>query len=122
MVEPGLVRPLSEMLAEGIINTVQAGQYDRGTVIFFHATGALMLIVGKSMNDYERDTGGLPVPASTGLALGVCGAAGAAFMPNSGFWLLIPLGLYIWKRARDGSAADAAARRPMVLGDAAKHD
>ncbi|HEX8517989.1 MAG TPA: DUF6463 family protein, partial [Pseudonocardia sp.] len=91
--------PLGAIVRDGVVDAVR-GHPDRAEALWFLATGAALVVTGRLAAWTEHRTGTLP--PSTGALLTGIGAVGAAVLPRSGFWTLLPVGV----------AALRAARRP----------
>jgi len=92
---------LAGIARDGVIDAVR-GRRDREEALWFLVSGAALLVTGRLAAWTERRTGTLPT--STGALLLGIGAVGAAVLPQSGVWSLLPAGV----------AALRAARRPVT--------
>lgn len=70
----------------------------RMTLFWFLFFGFAMLMLGSLMHHCERR--GQVLPESLGWQMGVLAVAGSLMIPASGFWLIIPQGLWIVREAR----------------------
>jgi hypothetical protein len=70
----------------------------RMTLFWFLFFGFAMLMLGSLMHHNERR--GQVLPESLGWQMGALAIAGGLLIPASGFWLIIPQGLWIVRRAR----------------------
>ncbi|MEO7650965.1 MAG: DUF6463 family protein [Bryobacteraceae bacterium] len=93
-----LREPMGAIARAGFLNAVEP-HYDRRAAFWFFFAGALMLLLGQVYIWIER-TLGRRVPAFLGWQMFAIAAAGAALIPTAGFWLVIPLGIYIVIAAR----------------------
>ena len=80
-----------------MIDTVR-GRRDREEALWFLVSGAALVVIGRLAAWTERRTGTLPT--STGALLLGLGAVGAAVLPRSGFWTLLPAGAAAIRVAR----------------------
>lgn len=90
---------LAEIARSGWINSVSAHQHERMSAFWFLFTGFFMLLLGETLRFIERQGA---VPARIGWALLAFGLVGGLMIPVSGFWLFLPLGALILRRARTG--------------------
>jgi hypothetical protein len=95
---PELREPLFRALAElreGFSSTLEINEhYAREAGFWFQLCGALMIMQGCTMRSYSAE---LQKECPTWLGWGITfiGAGGCFFMPQSGFWLVLPQGLRI---------------------------
>ena len=75
-----------EIVAEGVINTVATA--GSGLAVWFFLFGVLLLIAGQLVLTIEKNS--KQVSKSIGISLLFLAILGAALMPVSGFWLLLP--------------------------------
>lgn len=87
----------AEVARGGVIDSI-GSDFARMAWFWFLITGFTLLMLGGLARHLERR--GESLPASFGWQLGVLGIAGAAFIPASGFWLLIPQAAWIVLRGR----------------------
>lgn len=98
--------PLNAIRRDGFIDTVLPHE-DRELAFWFMIGGAGLLMTGQLASWTQRRTGTLP-PALGWSLLGTS-AVGAALMPRSGFWLMIPQALLILRRSnREARCPEAA--------------
>jgi hypothetical protein len=103
----GVDRNLFAEIGElGVIDAVGT-DYVRIAWFWFLITGFVLLALGDLARRLEAR--GMVLPASLGWQMLAIGVGGAALMPVSGFWLVIPQGAWIAVRARRRAAALAAA-------------
>lgn len=91
---------LTLLWSEGLWNTVN-GQPPREAVFWFLCTGAVLLIVGVLVNQFEREGFGIPRFVTWTFAGLV--VVGIVVMPISGIWLLIPPAVGMLLRSRKAS-------------------
>jgi hypothetical protein len=84
---------LKEIWMNGFFNTITT-QMDRAAIFWFLFSGFLMMMIGKMMDDYIIEFNS-PLPSKIGYYLLVLVVTGAAMMPVSGFWIVIPQALLI---------------------------
>jgi Family of unknown function (DUF6463) len=102
--------PLSEMTREGFINSIRPPMYsvqphfDRAAAFWFLLFSPVLFLLGQIINHAvaHGDTRSLRL---IGWYLIGIGAVGAAILPLSGNWLLLPLGAIILKAAHTVAAA-----------------
>ncbi len=87
---------LAGIAADGFLNAVDPYP-DRPYPFWFMMAGVMLTLLGILARWAERRIGILP--SSLGWSLMAMGAAGALIMPISGFWLFIPIGLLVLRRA-----------------------
>ena len=92
-------RALAGMVRDGLVDSVR-GRRGREEALWFLLSGVALVVTGRLAAWTQRRTGTLP--ASTGAALLGIGAVGAAVLPRSGFWALIPAGAAALRVARRG--------------------
>ena len=90
--------PMAAIARAGFLNAVEP-HYDRRAAFWFFFAGALMLLLGQAYIWIERKLC-RRVPAFLGWQMFAIAAAGAALIPASGFWIVIPLGINIVIAAR----------------------
>jgi len=78
---------LAVLWSEGLLNTVN-GQPPREAVFWFLCTGIMLLMVGVSVDQMERE--GLAIPLFVTWLFAALTVTGVVVMPISGIWLLIP--------------------------------
>ncbi len=96
--------PLSEMVREGVINSIRPPMYsaqphfDRAAAFWFLLFSPVLFLLGQIVNHATscRDTRSLRL---IGWYLIGIGAVGAAILPLSGNWLLLPLGAIVLSAA-----------------------
>ncbi len=101
--------PLSAIAAEGVINSIQPPMYsaqphfDRIAAFWFLLFSPVLFMLGQIINYAvsHRDASSLRL---IGCYLVGIGIAGAAILPVSGNWLLLPLGAIVLKAAREVTA------------------
>lgn len=81
-------QPMLDMLRAGLFNTVVPPYYDRGLATWFIFFGALLWMLGQLVHWVEKKYGELPHALGWGLLS--MGIVGIIFMPDSGFWLVLP--------------------------------
>jgi uncharacterized protein DUF6463 len=79
---------LVEIARGGVIGSIEPDPV-RSIFFWYLFFGAAVLILGGLMHQLER--AGHMLPASLGWCLAAMALAGAALIPASGFWLLLPL-------------------------------
>ena len=88
---------LSEILQEGLFNTINA-QYDRNAMFWFLFSGFAMMLWGSLFFQLKR------VPESFSWSLLVLSLLGVFIMPVSGIWLIIPQAIYmLWYQRKHQS-------------------
>lgn len=87
----------AEVVRGGVVDSI-GSDFARMAWFWFLITGFLLLMLGGLARQIERR--GEPLPASLGWQLGMLSIVGAALIPASGFWLLIPQAVWIVLRAR----------------------
>ena len=87
----------AELARGGVVDSI-GSDFARMAWFWFLITGFVLLMLGGLVHTIERR--GEPLPASLGWQMGALAIAGAAFIPVSGFWLLIPQAGWIVLRAR----------------------
>lgn len=80
-------QPWLDIWNAGILNSIDP-HYDRATAFWFAFFGVLLWMLGQLVQWVQNRFGELP--HSLGWWLMGLGVAGAAFMPVSGFWLVLP--------------------------------
>lgn len=97
-----------------VLDIVGAGRWmsvtgDRGreAAFWFLLFGVVLMMFGQFVRWALRHAGTLP--ASLGWSLLALGLLGVAFMPDSGFWLVLPQAWLVFRIAR-GAAAPAESR------------
>ena len=88
---PALVQVWSEIFSEGLFNTIGT-HMDRNCAFFSLMVGILLIYTGICWNQQIKQSG---KPLTKSAAWGLLGIAlgGLVFVPVSGFWLLILLGI-----------------------------
>ena len=94
-------KPLAAIARAGVVDAVDRDP-DRQLAAWFMLFGASNLAGGQVTRWAERQTGTLP--ASSGWTMLALAATGAALMPRSGFWIVIPQALLALGVARRGAA------------------
>lgn len=89
---------LAAVAREGFVDAIDPHP-DRHGLFWFLVTGAGLVTTGQLAGWTHRRTGTLP--AALGWNLLAASTVGAALLPRSGFWLIIPQGLLIIAAARD---------------------
>ena len=88
------------LLADGWLDSV--GQdYPRMAIFWFIFGGFMIMLYGLALHDYERATDG-PPGARHGWYLVLLSLAGGLAIPVSGFWLVLPQGIWIIRRQTSG--------------------
>ncbi|KAJ3051020.1 hypothetical protein HK097_008009 [Rhizophlyctis rosea] len=126
---PKLRTPLLEIISAGVINSVVkvhplTGEptFDRSNSFWFQFGGVVMVAMGRLMQLYLRDVNGEEdvvrgkevvkasecLPEEVGWWFLGIGVGGGLMLPVSGFWLLVPQGLYVVWRARQHNKAKSA--------------
>ena len=98
--------PLSAIVSEGVINSIQPPMYsaqphfDRIAVFWFLLFSPVLLLFGQLINRAvsNRDARSLRLIGFYVIGIGI---VGAAILPVSGNWLLLPLGAIVLKAARE---------------------
>ena len=98
--------PLSAIASEGVINSIQPPMYsaqphfDRIAAFWFLLFSPVLFLFGQIINHAvsQRDTRSLRL---VGWYLVGIGIVGAAILPVSGNWLLLPLGAIVLQAARE---------------------
>ena len=98
--------PLSAIVSAGVINSIRPPMYsaqphfDRIAVFWFLLFSPVLFLFGKIINNAvsRRDVSSLRL---IGWYLVGIGIVGAAILPVSGNWFLIPLGAIVLKAARE---------------------
>lgn len=88
-------RPLLGVVLGGWVGAVEPDA-ERRAAFWFLVTGVVLLGTGELLRLLERAG---PVPARFGWALLALGLAGGLAIPASGFWLLVPQGAILLRRA-----------------------
>jgi hypothetical protein len=88
---------LAAIARDGVVDTVR-GRPEREEALWFLTSGAGLVVTGRLAAWTERRTGTLP--RSTGALLLGIGGVGAAVLPRSGFWGLLPVGVAALRVAR----------------------
>ena len=88
-------RPLAAIARRRAVSTEQEEQ----TAFWFMALGLATLASGQTTRWAQRQTGTLPASAGW-TTLGI-GLLGAALIPRSGFWFIIPQGLLALRASRE---------------------
>lgn len=100
LIEPRLRRPLTTLLKNGLVNTLHDnGPVENMTAFWFVAFGFMMGFAGRCMTWYE-DGGKRRLPKEAGWWMVGIGLVGGLMMPASGFWTVVPQGIWILIRAR----------------------
>ncbi|MBD0379553.1 DUF6463 family protein [Paenibacillus sedimenti] len=89
-------KPVSDMVKAGVWNSVDLA-IDRSNAFWFLFSGVLLWIIGRMLRWLTRKQG-IPIPRFVGWQLLIFSIVGAICMPISGFWVVIPQGIYILKR------------------------
>ncbi|MDQ0876254.1 hypothetical protein QFZ77_004913 [Paenibacillus sp. V4I3] len=90
-------KPISEMVKAGIWNSVDSS-FDRSAAIWFLFFGVLLWIIGRMIRWMTKEKG-LAIPRFVGWHILILSVVGAIIMPISGFWLVIPQGLYFIRKS-----------------------
>jgi hypothetical protein len=106
-------RQLTAIAGDGFFGAVELvpAQLDRETAFWHAAFGTTVLILGALVRWAQARTGTLP--AFLGWSLLAFGMAGAALMPVSGFWVVLPqavLMLVVARGGRPGIVAEKGGR------------
>ena len=88
--------PLKGIVTAGVWNTVDQA-YDRSSAFWFLMFGFMMWILGKMMR-WSTMEKKIPLPPFVGHYLIVLSVIGVICMPVSGFWLVIPQGVYLLRK------------------------
>jgi hypothetical protein len=91
--------PLGQLLRQGWLGGLETEPL-WAAVAWFMLFSAPLLLAGLAVRTLERAS--LPLPAAMGWVLLSLAAVGVAFMPASGFYLLVPPALAILHAARPG--------------------
>ena len=91
--------PLLAMAGAGLVGSV-TGDSEREAAFWFILFGAVLLILGQLVHALLKRDGEVPRAFAWGL-LGLA-LAGAAIMPDSGFWLVLPQIWLLLSGRRDG--------------------
>ena len=102
-----LRQPLLDILGAGQWMSV-TGHEDRVSAFWFILFGVLLMMFGQFVRWALARTGTLP--ASLGWSLLVLGVTGVAFMPDSGFWLVLPQAWLVLGLARQEAPKLSGAR------------
>lgn len=97
-------RILFEVLADGVIAAIEPDPL-RVALFWSACFGAVLIMLGALALDFERD--GRRLPAHFGWQVLALGVTGGLMIPASGFWLVVPQGIWITRRARRMVAAAA---------------
>jgi len=89
---------LVELVQEGWFGTVPDDAPWRMATFWFLWFGWMLMLLGGSWHVAERR--GMVIPGWLGVAFVVMGMVGAAAMPVSGFWTVLPVGAMIWWRSQ----------------------
>jgi hypothetical protein len=101
--------PVLEMLGGGVVNAVQPDLL-RMVLFWFLFFGFVLLMLGSLMRWAERQ--GMVLPRSVGWQLAVLGLSGGLLIPESGFWLVLPVAaLVLYRAGRDSREPPAAGAR-----------
>jgi hypothetical protein len=100
-------QPLLDILGAGQWMSV-TGHEDRVGAFWFILFGVLLMMLGQFMRWALARTGTLP--ASLGWSLLALGVLGVAFMPDSGFWLVLPQAWLVFGLARQEAPRLSGAR------------
>lgn len=93
---PELRQPFFRGLRDGFSDKLAIEErYAREAGFWFQLAGVFMVMQGFLMRSYTIHTQGKPSPSWLGWSLTALGAGGVSVMPVSGFWLILPQGLYI---------------------------
>jgi hypothetical protein len=90
---------LFPIFSGGVWNTVQEGQWERGTSFWFIMFGFMLILLGY-MTEWLIKKRGISPPVSFGWMLFALCAAGAVIMPASGFWLGLPQAWVLTRKDR----------------------
>ncbi len=85
--------PVAEIARAGYFNAVEP-HIERSEAFWFFFSGALMLLLGQAYIWIERKLN-RRVPAFLGWQMAAIATVGTVLMPASGFFIVIPLGIYI---------------------------
>ena len=104
-------RQLTAIAGDGFFGAVELvpAQLDRETAFWHLAFGTTVLILGALVRWAQARTGTLP--AFLGWSLLAFGMAGAALMPVSGFWAVLPQAVLMLVVARGGAAWNRCGER-----------
>lgn len=101
---PELRQPFFRGMSHGFSDSLEINErYAREAGFWFELFGVLLIMNGFLMRSYSIDTGGKAPPKWMGWALVACGVGGVLVMPVSGFWTVIPQGVYILLMSRGKS-------------------
>jgi len=100
-------RQLAAIAQDGFFDAVEIipAQFDRETAFWHLVFGATVLILGALVHWTQARTGTLP--AFLGWSLLALGFLGAALMPVSGFWAVLPQAVLMLVVARRGTTVEA---------------
>ena len=84
---------LAEIVRSGFVNTIN-NEMDRNAIFWFLFSGFMMMILGKLMQDFIKESQ-KPLPVSLGYYLLAITVIGCLMMPVSGFWLVLPQAIVI---------------------------
>ena len=105
--------PFNEIADAGVVDSID-GYAERESAFWYLVSGVFLLALGELARWSVRETD--RVPARLGAWLVGIGMAGIVFMPASGFWLIVALGVIGLRAAREldrraaGTPGSAAAR------------
>ncbi|MQA37434.1 DUF6463 family protein [Rugamonas aquatica] len=85
-----------EVMAQGFFNTVHTEKI--GLAVWFMLFGFLLFIAGMLVQALEKHA--LPIPTAIGVAMLLLTVLGVALMPTSGFWLVIPAIVAMFRKRR----------------------
>lgn len=86
---------LGEIVADGLIGAI-ADDPSRNAIFWFMFGGVMMIMLGALMHEVETEREALP--HWLGWSLIALGLGGGLCIPASGFWLVIPQGLWLMRR------------------------
>lgn len=93
--------PTVAIVADGVVAAVGDDDMARNAIFWFQFGGVMMVLLGALMREVERRS--LPLPQWLGWSLVGLGLGGGLCMPASGFWLVVPQGLWLLHRRRLGA-------------------
>lgn len=98
-------QPIADIVREGVLNTVR-GQVDREAAFWFLLFSPVCVALGQLVNR-AVEHGDAPLLRSLGVALLVISVVGIAFMPVSGFWIVLAIAALMLRAGRAMGAPGA---------------
>ncbi|MBE2193380.1 MAG: hypothetical protein IAE83_04325 [Anaerolinea sp.] len=101
--------PLAAIIGAGVVNTINPPWWDRDAAFWFLMFGALLFVYGAMTHWLLKHE--VPLPVFWGGGLAVICVVGVILMPASGFWLALPVAVYMVRSAGRGNPSSPALPR-----------